>query len=212
MKTKQRYPVFKEHEFFCFGREQFPDIREELHIVFKDENGAIRAGCYFGEIDLPTFDLGIIPDEIASQSPEIIQAYGENLAHQLIASERALIRERSDRIKNLSRGYEVNHHGVRICGHVKKGVDNGPRDNRMILIMTEPFEIEVEIHVRPSCFGEAMSQRETFDDDGNLTRQEIARQKEILAELYDRELRRRNRPPKHPALAHLPNARSNDDD
>jgi hypothetical protein len=212
MNQKQRYPVFAEHASFSSVQEQFPEISEEAHLVFKDENGAIRAGCYFGEIDLPIFDLGLVPDKIANQSPEAIQTYGKNKLQRLIKREKKRINEGVERVQNLLSEYELSHHGIRICGNVRKGIDNGARDDRMILTMTEPFQIVAEIHVRPQCYGDAMAGVRTFDEDGYLLPQEINRQEKTLIELYDREIRRRNRPPKHPALAHLPNARSDDDD
>lgn len=212
MNTRQRYPLFKQHEIFSRFGEEFPRIQEESHIIFKDEQGSIRAGCHFGEFNFPIFDLGLVPEEIASQTSEQIKAFAQEQMQALIERERTRLSERHERIQNLSHEIEFSLHNIIIKGRLTKGTDNGPRDNRFNLTMTEPFQLKIETHVRPCCFADGMTNIRSFDDDGNILPEEIKRQESELINLYRRELQRRTRPPKHPALAKLPTISTPEED
>ncbi len=82
----------------------------------------------------------------------------------------------------------------------------------MKLTMTEPFQLEWLVYIRPQCFADGMSGTRSFDDDGNLLEQEIQRQKDELIHVYKLEVRRRNKPPAHPTLAALQADGSSRDD
>lgn len=202
--VKQRYPLVSGEEY---PREVFPHVWEEAHLVFMDEKGKIRAGCFFGDNRHNVFDLGLVPDDIADQGSDAVRSYGEKKMNALIRKEKKRRRERDERILHLRREFEVRDGDVRIRGVVTKGRDNGPRDNHLNLTMIEPFQLEEEIFVHPQCWASSMAGARTFDVDGNFLEQEIARQNIGLLEMYRREVRRRNKPPSHPALAGLPRAR-----
>lgn len=212
MNTRQRYPLFKKDKVFSSFREQFPNITESSHLVFQDEKGNIRAGCYFGEDGFPIFDLGLIPKRIASMPPERIKRFAKRRARKLIAREKIRLSEELDRIKNLRHEFKLDYRGIILRGYLTKGVDNGSRDDRFVLTMTEPFQVNTETFVRPCCFADGMANIRSFDDDGNILPEEIARQESELINLYRRELQRRKRPPKHPALAKLPTTSNPEED
>jgi hypothetical protein len=180
-----------------------PEIEEPPSLVFLDENGKIRIGCYFGDFDDFTFDLGIVPDEIANGGPTAIRSYADEKKDDLIARERTRQQEREDRIQNLHREYTVEHDGVIIRGFVRKDRYEGPRADFMKLVMTEPYQISTDVYVRPQCFAYGMTHTRSFDEDGNLLEQEIERQRNTLIAMYKRWQEQQNRPPPHPALAEL---------
>lgn len=188
--------------------EVFPDIDEEAHVVFFDEKGKIRAGCFFGEDDQETFDLGLVPEDVALQGPPAVSAWAEQQKDVLVARERQQREDRTRRIQELRREVEVYDRGVRIRGVVTKGPNEGPRANFVKMNMVEPFQLEKLLVILPCDFGSSVAGRRTFDDDGNLLQQEIERQNGTLIEMYRQEVRRRNKPQEHPALAGLPRGRS----
>lgn len=204
----QRADLWAHHEHLIV-----PMIQDVAQLAFFDESGAIRAGCYFGERDWHTFDLGIVPDDIAQQGPEAVRAWAETGMHALVERERKRRESREERVNGLRR--EIDFHtvdGVRIRATVTKDRDGGARDDWMRITMHEPFDLVQLIHVRPSCWAEGMSGGRTFDDGGNLLPQEIERQDSLLLHMYEKEVRRRQRPPAHPALSGLPRSRYDEED
>ena len=202
---KQRYPLARGTRGMF---ELFPEIWQTPHLVFLDENGRIRAACYFGEHDFDAFDLGLVPDDVAGEGADVIRVYGEKLMLELIEKEKRRSTEAGERVSSLRREFELMHEGVRIRGVLTKGPDNG----RLRLVMTEPFELEDLPYVRPQCWADSVGGRRTFDDDGDLLKQEIARTQKTLVRMYSDEVRRQNKTPAHPALADLPRHRFLGDD
>lgn len=182
-----------------------PTIQKEPHLVFFDESGAIRAGCFFGHEGWHIFDLGVVPSEIAERGSEAVRSWAEAGVTDLIARERCRRDNREARVKGLHREIDLyTPGGVRIRATVTKDRDGGSRDDWMRITMHKPFDLSQLIHIRPSCWAEGMSGRRTFDEDGNLLPQELERQDAIALMMYEEEVRRQNKPPAHPALAGLP--------
>lgn len=203
MNTNQRFPLFPKDRHFSESWERFPEIEYRSHLIFAHAKGKIRAGCYFGEQRIITFDLGIVPEAIAAKGTSAVRDFAKERVDALIRAERERRDHRDRCIRELSREYELNVDGVKIRGLVKKDRDNGPFDNCMRLMMIEPYKISVLIHVRPQCSADCRMRIASFDEDGVLLRQEIERQEAALVTLYKKELRRLNRVPPHPLLAEL---------
>lgn len=201
---KQRYELVRGRRGM---RELFPDIHETPHLVFFDEKGKVRAACYFGSKDFTAFDLGMVPDDVADQGAEAVTAYAEKRMHNLIEMEKCRRDDRSQRVYSLHREFLTVFDGVLIKGVLTKGPDNGARDNRLRLVMTEPFQLEDLLYVRPQCYADSVGGFRTFDDDGNLLDQEVKRTEEALLRMYKAELKRRNKPPAHPVFSTLPRSR-----
>ena len=200
------YPLFPKDEE---SRKIFPelddtpDIDEKVSLVFAGAGEKIRIGCYFGEFRVITFDLGIVPHNIASKGTIAIKDFANTKMQKLIRKERKRRRSFEKRILELHREYTLVYNETTIRGFVEKGEDHGAHDDRMNLTMTAPFQRTLSIQVRPQCFADAMHGTQSFDDDGNLLDQEISRQKKKLISMYKKELHRRQKPPEHPALAAL---------
>ncbi|MBP7133988.1 hypothetical protein KBA73_02115 [Patescibacteria group bacterium] len=202
MKARELFLKFpKDVRVVC--REKCKSTEGPFTLVYGDEAGKIRIGFFFGTSDYSTYDLNVVPDEIASQGTKAVQTFAKEAAHKLIELLQQHHELKEKRMHELHQPYELQVDGVTIKGFVRADARKEPRTSYMKLVMTEPFQVEAFLHVRPSCLGEAMGQRRTFDEDGNLSSQEVQRQTEALKELYESEIRKRNTPPAHPTLQAL---------
>ncbi len=106
----ERYPlvpkccVLKSRDTKCF-----PEISEKEHLVFFNEKGNIRAGCYFGERDLFTFDLGVVPRKVADRGPDAVLQWSGKRMHHLIARERLRLDEENRRGSCVRREFDAVH-------------------------------------------------------------------------------------------------------
>lgn len=180
-------------------------------LVYGDEAGKIRLGCFFGAAEWDTFDLGLVPDEIASLGAKAVRAFGWQKMEELCISLDENEKERNKRMDELNAVYEIEANGVTIKGFVQmhevKPEETPPNVGRekqkLRLVMTEPFQLEGFLPIRPSCWAEAMMQRKTFDEDGFLHPDEVERHKRALVRFYEEEQLRRTKPPEHPTLKAL---------
>ena len=201
MAKKQRFPLFPGTlKFFSMAeKEIFPEIEKTGHLKYSDEGGKIRIGCYFGS-DLLTFDLGLVPDDIANQGRDAVCAYAESKKNTLIAAERQRRADRDRRIVELHQEYTISFRGVAIRGFVRKDRDEGARANFMKLTLTEPYQLECLLYVSPQCWADAAAGNQSFDDDGFLTKDEQGYQRGLLKAMYLWKVVLQHKPKPHPTL------------
>lgn len=184
-----------------------PVVHREKHLssngpctlVYGDEDGKIRIGCSFGEAAYTVYDLELVPSTVADQGKEAVRSFALDKVEELVESFHAHETLRKKRIVELKAAYQIDVDGVTVKGVVTTH-STGGRTGQLKVVMTEPYKLECYIHIRPSCFAEAMGQRRTFDDDGNLLPQEVERHIEVLGRWYKKELHLRTKPPEHPTL------------
>ncbi len=201
MKTHELFAAFPKNVSIVH-RERFDSSNGTCTLVYGDETSRIRIGCFFGVIDYPIYDLKLVPDEIADQGSEAVRAHAHAAVRILINALRAHTELRKQRMLELHAVYQIEVQGVTVKGFVKMD-DLNRRGDELKLVMTEPFQLERFLHIRPSCFAEAMGQSRTFDEDGALLPEEVERQIGALRNLYQREQHRRTKPPAHATLQAL---------
>lgn len=182
---------------------RYMNIDDEVHVIFKDARGQIRLLCRFGNDQDNTCDLGLVPDDIANQGPAAVRAFANEKVQEYVSAERMRREARAQRIIQLYFTYAVSYEDVVIRGCVTSVPSAAGSRGYMLLKMLEPFEVERKICIQPSSYASSIGGTRSFDDDGNLLQQEIDRQREVLVEMYKKELEQRNKPPMHPTLALL---------
>lgn len=117
----ERYPlvpkcrVLKSRDTECF-----PEVSEKEHLVFFNEKGMIRAGCCFGENDLFTFDLGIVPRKVADCGPDTVLRWSGKRMHHLIARERRRLDDQDRKTNGVLRESDAVHQ--QLCRHGKQPI------------------------------------------------------------------------------------------
>lgn len=149
------------------------------------------------------FDFGLVPDEIADQGPAAVRKYAKGKLDALVAEEKKRRADYRKRVDHPERKLEIDYNGVLLRGFVTKGYDKGARDRTLKIVMTDPLKLEAFVHIRPSCWAEAMGGGRTFDEDGKFTAEERDRQDAFLQQMYADERERRDKPPAHPTLSKL---------
>ena len=204
----QRYPLVPKCKIFEpqneHDHERFPRIDEKPHLVYSKGKGDIRAGCYFGDAEELVFDLGLVPEACPNKGKEDVQRWAAKRMKALISREKRRLRKVWQKTTGVLRHFEVAYKGKVLRGVVTMSHRESERLEYMKVTMNEPFSASSLIHVRPSCFAESVCRMHSFDDDGDLTSVEIARQDEELVRIYRRELRKRTEPSEHPLLKELP--------